>query len=364
MKLLRHSFLLPVFVHGALGNYDTFNSLCPGKHGEKVSLSAGEYSVSCGGHFDWWVTGERVDSQGTNSPEACARLCSLSVDCDAMIFDGGACWEYSAQGQTLAPESDPQGSTILLQPIVKINPNGPGHQTPQHPPPQNPPPQTPPPLRPPPLRPPPLTPEQLQQQLNQCIQEKDQLVRASQQDKQALINERDTCIHLRDQYKREMDACLPLRDQYKQEKDACLPLRDQYKREWDTCVSLRDQYKQDWEKSRNPPTPPPGTWKNEYAGLKCPQDNYARINTGTKRFQLRCKGITTYPQSEQSKRQVFASVKLFVDCAELCQADASCRGFDWSFNNKTCTLWPFVVRESDLSFSHPLAHTMFAGVTL
>ncbi|KAE8320467.1 hypothetical protein BDV39DRAFT_211631 [Aspergillus sergii] len=332
MNLLRYPFLLPFFVYGALGNYDTFDSLCPGEDGNKVSLSAGEYTVSCGGYFDWTVNGARVDSQGAASPEECARLCSGSADCDAMLFDGGACWEYSAQGQTLTPDSDPQGNTILLHPVVKIDPNDPSNQTPQPP--------------------PPLTPAQLQQQLDQCIQ-----------DKQTVTDQRDACVPLRDQYKGERDSCVPLRDQYRRERDTCVPLRDQYRRERDTCVPLRDQYKRERDQCRNPPSPPPIPWRQQASRLQCKRDDHTIVDTGTKRFKLRCHAITG-----QSGRPDVGHKSSYADCMDACRVHPTCVGFQWQAGrgaggNKRCALFDRPVREDRLRFNGIASPSWWVGVT-
>jgi hypothetical protein len=116
MHMLRHPFLLPFFVHGALADFDTYGSLCPGEDGNRVSMSADEYRVSCGGHFDRSVTGLRVDWQGGASPEECARHCSGSVNCGAMIFDKHVCWEYSARGETLTLSLIPKAAPCCYIP--------------------------------------------------------------------------------------------------------------------------------------------------------------------------------------------------------------------------------------------------------
>ncbi|KAE8329366.1 hypothetical protein BDV39DRAFT_203000 [Aspergillus sergii] len=225
MNLLRYPFLLPFFVHGALGRYDTFDSLCPGDDGNTVSLSVGEYTVSCGGYFEWGVTGVRVDSQGAASPEECARFCSGSVDCDAVVFDGGACWEYSAQGQTLDPLSDSQGRTILLHSVVKIDPNDPNNQIPQPP------------------------PRDYEQELLVCEQGKGQL-------------------------ERDLKACVADRDNCNKNKSACNTAKQKVIKERDNCL-------------KRPVAPPSGPNKLDPANFQCNPKTFGKtVYGGGRRYRI------------------------------------------------------------------------------
>ncbi|GFF32097.1 hypothetical protein IFM46972_03433 [Aspergillus udagawae] len=230
MNLLLYSLIIPLFGGPALGDYDSYDSLCPGQDGKTVTLPGGEYTVTCGGYYDWLVTGNRVDSGTRDSPEECVRLCSQSQDCDAMVYDSGACWEYSAQSQFLTPQVDPHGHTILLGPVLKKDPDSPDDSSDQTP------------------ITPPKTPEDYQQELDECNQEKSQL----QTDKDSCVTDRDeykadkdTCITDRDQFKKEKDLCITDRDQFKKERDQFKKERDQLKKEKDLCITDRDQFKKE-----------------------------------------------------------------------------------------------------------------------
>lgn len=318
MNALRIGFFLPSFLHVVLGSYETFQDLCPSKHGNSISLNAGFYTVSCGGYFDGSFTRTRVDLLGIASPEDCARLCSGNMDCDAMVFDGDVCWEYSARGETIAPLLDPEGNTVLLLPVIKTNPNDFNDRTPQPPPPVN--------------------PAQLQQQLDQCIQDKYKLQTSLQtledkceQNNQALANEWEACRLEGQRATSQRDACVILRDQYKQERDQC----------------------------RNPPTPLPVPWSQQAASLQCKRDDHTVVNTGTKRFKLRCQSYK--PTGSPGIRYLQAKFS-YADCMDACRADSSCHGFQWAPGGKDCTLFPFI-RDHELVFNGIASPAWWAGVT-